>query len=95
MSDIQFPDWVKISACERETHTVLDESPHGVIREETSMVTDYGRAMVLWRCRALTPEQAAEPPAPRVLQRALRVALPASGRRRRVPGNVIPGRYSW
>lgn len=95
MSEIQFPADVKITACERRTNTHCVDTPHGRVREEWTSVTDYGRAMVIWRAHALTPEQASEPPAPRVLQCALRVALPASGRRRRVPGNVTPGRYSW
>lgn len=92
---LDFPEWVKITACERETRTRQVETPHGCVREESSDLTDHGRAMTLWRTHALTPEQASEPPAPRVLSRALRLALPVSGRRRRVPGNVTPGRYSW
>lgn len=97
MSEIEFPDWVKITACERRTNGHVHETPHGIVHEQWSSVTDYGSAMVLWRATRPEPDPADVLPrlSPRAIRRAARVALPASGRRRRVPGNVIPGRYRW
>lgn len=97
MSSIEFPPGVTITRCERQTNTVLRETPHGVVREEWSSTTDYGRSMVLWRARRTEQDPATviTGQSVRAVRRASSVALPASGRRRRVPANVTPGRYSW
>lgn len=82
---IDFPYWVKTSSCERQTGTVLDETPHGWVRRERSGLTDHGRTMAVWRARFERPDTA------RAERRITRTAT----RYRRVPADITPGRYSW
>lgn len=53
---IDFPPWVKITACEVRRESRFFSSRHGRVRFETYTLTPHGQAMDSWRRRKALAE---------------------------------------